>query len=153
MKVGFTGTREGLTPAQRDSFEQHFIRLGATHFHHGACVGADAEVAVWVATARMPQPASSAVRPLRVWCVIHAHPSNTPGMTEPQAVNLADYVYLPMRPLDRNRNIVDETETLIACPKGEEEIRSGTWYTVRYARRLKRKVVICWPDGQVTEEN
>jgi hypothetical protein len=153
MRVGFTGTRERITPAQRDSFERHFISFGATHFHHGACVGADAAVAVWVATARMPQPESSGIWPLAVWCKLHAHPSNTPGMTDRVAFELADFRESPMPPLDRNRDIVNATETLIACPKGEEEIRSGTWYTVRYARRLKRKVVVCWPDGHVTEEN
>jgi hypothetical protein len=41
---------------------------------------------------------------------------------------------------------------LAACPKGPEERRSGTWATVRYARKTGKPVVIFWPDGTVTEE-
>jgi outer membrane protein insertion porin family len=55
-------------------------------------------------------------------------------------------------PLDRNRAIVDSCDVLIACPKGPEEQRSGTWATVRYARKQKKRIVIIWPDGEVTEE-
>jgi hypothetical protein len=56
-------------------------------------------------------------------------------------------------PTSRNHDIVDETELLIACP-GElaEAVRSGTWATVRYARKLGRPIVIFWPDGSVTGE-
>lgn len=153
MKVAFTGTREGLTTAQRDAFEQHFIRLGVTHFHHGACIGADAEVAAWVISARMPQPPNSAIRPLPVWCKVHAHPSDLYGMTFHEVIELGDFSYPPKPPLNRNRDIVDACDVLVACPQGPERQRSGTWATIRYARKLRKKVVICWPDGQVTEEN
>lgn len=44
--------------------------------------------------------------------------------------------------LERNANIVEESSILIACPidKNEEEWRSGTWSTVRKAR--KRNIMI-----------
>lgn len=39
--------------------------------------------------------------------------------------------------LDRNREMVDGADVLIAFPKtAEEETRSGTWATIRYARKV-----------------
>jgi hypothetical protein len=40
---------------------------------------------------------------------------------------------------------------LLAVPKGMiEELRSGTWSTIRRAKKHGINVVICWPDGSVT---
>jgi len=56
--------------------------------------------------------------------------------------------------LERNHNIVDESELLIACPKSkEEELRSGTWATVRYARKKGVRIILIYPDGSVSEES
>lgn len=43
MKIGFTGTRQGMTPAQRLKATHWLAKLSATEFHHGDCMGADAE--------------------------------------------------------------------------------------------------------------
>lgn len=43
MKVGFTGTREGMTAAQRLAFSKLIAELFVDEFHHGDCVGSDAE--------------------------------------------------------------------------------------------------------------
>lgn len=57
---------------------------------------------------------------------------------------------LPVKkPLDRNRDIVEAAEVLIACPDGPERQRSGTWATIRHALRVGKPVVIVWPDGRV----
>jgi len=54
----------------------------------------------------------------------------------------------PKPPLVRNRDIVDECDLLVACPGSDhEELRSGTWACIRYARKVKRKTIIIWPDG------
>jgi len=43
---------------------------------------------------------------------------------------------------------VDETEWLWAIPgEFKEVLRSGTWSTIRYARKKGKKVLIIWPDG------
>ena len=69
------------------------------------------------------------------------------------ALDMSDEVRDPLPYLERNRAIVDACDILIACPKGmQEEQRSGTWATVRYARRRDRPIVIVWPDGTVTRE-
>jgi predicted Rossmann fold nucleotide-binding protein DprA/Smf involved in DNA uptake len=53
----------------------------------------------------------------------------------------------------RNKVIVRETEILIAVPaETMEQHRSGTWSTVRYARKLERAVCIIRPDGTLIHE-
>jgi hypothetical protein len=51
--------------------------------------------------------------------------------------------------LVRNRSVVEAAfgGLLIACPKGPEVWRSGTWATIRYARRRGCVPLIFWPDG------
>ncbi len=49
---------------------------------------------------------------------------------------------------NRNRQIVDSCNLLVACPPVEvEELRSRTWVAVRYARRVGKMVIIILPDG------
>jgi len=49
----------------------------------------------------------------------------------------------------RNRDIVDETDQLVAAPKGLEYLRSGSWSTVRYARKQGKPVTLVRPDGLI----
>jgi len=44
--------------------------------------------------------------------------------------------------LERNRKMVEKADAIIAFPRGKEVLRSGTWATVRYAKRLNRTVII-----------
>jgi hypothetical protein len=142
MRVGFTGSREGITAEQLDVLRRWLKGWVTTNpreslaFHHGACLGADAQ----------------AVDALdRIWPVpITAHP--TTFLTSENALRLSAVVLDPKPPLDRNRDIVDATDVLVACPHGPEEWRSGTWATIRYARKCGKRVVICWPDGTASTE-
>lgn len=144
MRLGFTGTRDGMTDAQKSAFSERLAGLPSTvtEFHHGACVGADAQAVeiVYEESPRCP--------------VITAHLSDMPTLTDGYAVRTSSDHRDPKPPLDRNRDIVDAADELWVCPKGPEELRSGTWATVRYARKRKRRVrvVIFWPNGEVTEE-
>jgi hypothetical protein len=53
----------------------------------------------------------------------------------------------PSRPLGRNRAIVRTVDLLVAAPSSAiEEIRSGTWSTVRFARSQGRRVLILAPE-------
>jgi hypothetical protein len=56
----------------------------------------------------------------------------------------------PKAYLTRNKDIVRETDILIAAPaETEEQIRFGTWSTVQYARKLGKPVFVILPDGTV----
>jgi hypothetical protein len=49
--------------------------------------------------------------------------------------------------------IVGACLTLIGCPGGStEERQTGTWATIRHARRLRRTVVLVYPDGRIVVE-
>lgn len=54
------------------------------------------------------------------------------------------FVYMPEAPLVRNRKIVEDCDVLIAVPVNPlvEEKRSGTWATIRYARKLNKQIII-----------
>src|SRR6185295_3683952 len=84
--------------------------------------------------------------------IMVGHPCDWPAMQSKAAIAASGQMRACRKPLDRNHDIVDETQMLIAAPKGPEEQRSGTWATVRYARKLGRRIVIVWPDGEVSEE-
>lgn len=63
-------------------------------------------------------------------------------------------IYHIEKPLIRNRKIVYKCDMLFATPSGmEEELRSGTWTTIRYARQAKKRLVIIFPDGSSYKEN
>ncbi len=138
MKVGFTGTQTGITPPQFDLLVEVLQELHeVTEAHHGDCFGADREFAVTVD------------------CIfgtgkLHCHP---PEDDKKRAYTRYDVIY-PVKPyLIRNTDIVNATDILIACPNGPERMRgSGTWHTIRYARKQKGVIVILWPDGKYTYE-
>lgn len=135
--IGFTGTRKGVTDACK---QQLFFHLDQTRhnaeLHHGDCIGAD-ETAHGVAAG------------LLIPIVIH------PPISSGTRAFCQNYsrICQPLGYIDRDRKIVEETHYLIACPEGEEKIRSGTWTTVRYARKLLRPILILWPNGGWTTEN
>ena len=138
MRLGFTGTQDGMTERQYDAlFEELWPVLdGVEEAHHGMCIGSDDEfhsiMAMW----------SSAL--------IHGHPpTNQSKMVHVDCAVLHD----PKPYLDRNHDIVDAVDRMLAAPRGmTEEQRSGTWSTIRYTRRRGLPLTICWPDGTVTRE-
>lgn len=148
MRVGFTGTRQELTTDQHHALCELVKRLNAadeiTEWRHGACVGADCES---VDVVRQWAPNAQRI----------AHPPTNRSMISRQALDLSHVILDALPYLERNKAIVealvDGGDVLIACPKGEEEVRgSGTWHTIRHARRLGRHIIIVWPNGEITEE-
>ena len=117
-------------------------------FHHGNAAGADKQ-------------AQFAVINFLLARSIHTHPAVFgPDKQIPCRVigvtvtgQYKDMRYRARPPLSRNKDIVEAANVLIACPKGaKEELRSGTWATVRYMRKLGKPVVIIYPDGTVKKE-
>lgn len=134
--AGFTGTRDGLTWKQRASLWLLLEHTRPAWLHHGDCLGADAEahdLAGRLRIRRILHPPSDSK--LRAWC---APVTGLDGLPRD-----------PLPYLTRDRRIVEETCWLIACPKGAPRNRSGTWYTVDYARSEGRMVVFVWPDGTI----
>lgn len=134
MRIGFTGTQRGMTRAQMSEVHTSMASLAYGHFHkefhHGDCIGADAE-------------AAAIAKELGFWIVSHP-----PVDQKKQAFFPSDCVLPPAEYLVRNHHIVDAVEFLIATP-GEylEQLRSGTWTTIRYARKKKKDRRIIFPDG------
>ncbi len=136
MRVGFTGTREGMTIIQWDQFEFLFSYYDVTEFHDGDCVGADTQAH---ATARGLSP-----RPKMI-----GHPCN---LHKYRAYNEYDITHPIKAPLVRNRVIVANSDLMFAAPKEFDEVLrgSGTWATIRYAKSREVPLIVVFPDG--TEE-
>lgn len=133
--IGFTGTQLALTSAQGITLRRIMYDIGVCEFHHGDCVGADATAA---GIAR------------NIGMIIVSHPPKNPRKRANAHCNVTRE---PKEYLVRNKDIVNETRELIACPKGSiEELRSGTWATIRYARAQRKKITIIFPDGTVRVE-
>lgn len=138
--AGFTGTRSSMTNAQRKRFEGLIRHSGVSVLHHGCCVGAD-------------QDAHDSCMFFGVDVIAHPPTDQSkafipkPHATKPGRVLKVND---PLPYLDRNKRIVEEAEFLIATP-GEfnEWRRSGTWATVRHARRCGVPVTVIFPDGKV----
>jgi hypothetical protein len=123
-RIGFTGTREGLTKPQRKMLEEQIAQLyaeGLRVVHHGCCIGADVEFhdLVW----KIP-----GIR-------IEGHPSTfIKFRADVKCMEQCAILYPPAPPLTRNKDIVNSTQLLLAAPAQHTEVlRSGTWSTIRYA--------------------
>lgn len=129
--VGFTGTQLGMTGQQLEAFRLKLIELACTEFHHGDCIGADAQA--W-----------EIARSLELRTICH------PPKREIKRANTYpnDETRAPHDYLVRNRHIVEESDFLVACPaQMTEQLRSGTWATIREARRQGKVVYVILPNG------
>lgn len=134
MKMGFTGTRLGLTDAQVCILEGLLGKV--TEFHHGSCIGAD------ILAAKM-------IRELYGMTVkIIAHPGPKGDETN-AASGVDDYTMPPKTHFLRNRHIVDSVDAVIACPGHTNSKFGGVWYTINYAKKKGVKVTIITPEGNI----
>lgn len=142
--VGFTGTRRGLTAPQLVALRRLLFSAPIGELHHGGCIGADDQADTMAHDLRIPRlvyPSSIGPNAL-----ISIEQRTARGRSF--GFTVGGVAFRPADlPLVRNREIVDACDVLIACPSGPEQIRSGTWYTVRYARKIGRPVVLIFPEG------
>ena len=139
IHIGFTGTRNGMTPAQLVSVHRVLCERTDGHevtAHHGDCLGADAEFH------RMVRSDPTA------WIVGHLPVNDTD-----RAFCDFDEVRNPLPYMKRNTMIVRAADIMIAATPTMEELEyGGTWRTVGLARNAKKPLAICYPDGSVTRE-
>jgi len=124
MIVGFTGSRKGLNASQLRKIREYLDTEQITEVHHGDCVGADAA---------FHKIALSLDKKIVI------HPPNSPKMRFKGVGEV-----LPAKPfLDRNKDIVRASDVMIACPESSEEVlRSGTWTTIRFAKKTNTALVL-----------
>jgi hypothetical protein len=136
-KVGFTGTSRGMKPQQKIDVEALLRKLfaeGFDEFHHGLCVGAD-------------EQAAKIAKEIGFRVVAHPGLIRDPkNMMYRSDWTGSDETRDPKATIERDRDIVRETERMIATPPSREELlRSGTWTTVRYARTKGRPIDLVLP--------
>jgi len=118
MKIGFTGSRFGMTSRQCQELRSILSQSDVFEFHHGLCKGAD-EQAHEIALTR--------------GLFIIGHP---PILRSQRVVCKCNEIRLARTYIERNRDIVKETDLLVVAPHKPEYLRSGTWATKRYAERI-----------------
>jgi len=133
IKIGFTGTQVGMNDPQRKYLALFFDRLIKEYevesAHHGDCIGADAQF-------------HSFAKYYKIKTVIH--PPKNPNK---RAFCDGDEILQPAEYLERNRDIVSAVGIMIATPEQDDEVlRSGTWATIRYARKQNKKLFIIYPN-------
>ena len=128
MKIGITGTREGMTEWQAKEVHKVLSELRGDSFHHGDCRGVDVEAAAIAKS---------------LGYTIVCYP---PKSAEEQGHFGGDVVHEPAGYLERDRAIVDACDVLIVVPKQMEwQSKGGTWYTHDYAKRTNKPFSVIWP--------
>jgi hypothetical protein len=109
------------------------LKRGPGEVHHGDCIGADAQLHTLAKAAGLKIIIHPPIDPKkRAFCQEY------------------DEIREEKPYLDRNKDIVNESEFLIATPRTMHEVlRSGTWATVRYARSTNIDIAIIEPDGHI----
>ena len=128
IKIGFTGNRYGLRPDQKTQIEDLLDKYDHITVSHGDCVGSDTDFHLLCISYKYRHPEKTVT--------VHIYPPDNPRL---RGFNKGDVV-MPEKPyLQRNMDIIKNCSLLIGCPvdKNKEEQRSGTWSTIRQARRLK----------------
>lgn len=141
-KIGFTGTRNGMTAPQKQAFLNHLTEFSADtlsveEFHHGDCVGAD-------------EQADQIIRQWRSSVSMHIHPPLRSTLRAFCPKRDHDTVYASKEYLERNNDIVEACTYLIACPASMTFMpRSGTWNTIIVARYSRRRTIVIRPNGEL----
>ncbi len=126
IKIGFTGNRYGLKQDQVEQIKLILDKYNNIIVIHGDCVGSDTDFHNLCIKYRETN--------LNKNINIHIYPPNNPSL---RAFNKGDLLMKEEPYLKRNLNIIKNSDILIACPidKNKEILRSGTWSTIRQAKK------------------
>jgi hypothetical protein len=140
IDLGFTGTRVGMTEAQRTTFRR-FVRQFYGCFHEGDCIGSDFM-------------AAEIVDDIGGY-FFHIHPPISQKWRANYIPKNSDYKMWEEKFFsERDLDIVHESDVMVATPSGMREIRrgSGTWLTIRMARAELKPLALIFPDGTIKYE-
>lgn len=130
MKLGMTGNRGGISNFRVTQIDKFLSENQVEEVHHGDCIGADTQF-------------HKCAQDMGIHIFIHP-----PINKSLRAFCKGATILKPKPYLDRNRDIVDSTDFLIAFPSTENEImRSGTWATIRYAKLQNKQILVILPSG------
>jgi hypothetical protein len=105
-----------------------FKEDGYEILRHGDCIGVD-EQAHYIA--------------VELGYKIIIHPPENPIK---RAFCKDSITLAPLPYLDRNKQIVNNSDIIIAVPKENSQVlRSGTWSTVRFAQKQGKRIYIIYP--------
>jgi hypothetical protein len=126
IKIGFTGNRIGLNLEQIEQIKLILDNYSDIIILHGDCVGSDTDFHKLCTTYKKTH--------LDKKIMIHIYPPDNSSL---RAFNQGDLLMDEKPYLERNLNIIKNSSILIACPidKHHEIIRSGTWSTIRQAKK------------------
>jgi hypothetical protein len=128
MSLGLSGSRYGATENQ----EKYFRKFLKKHhrlikeFHHGDCEGWDS-LSHEIIREEYPE----------IKIIIHP-----PKSKKWRGMNKGDQEREKKDYLERNKDIVQESDLILAFPKDKNMKGSGTWHTINYARRNKKRVIV-----------
>lgn len=133
IKIGFTGNRYGITSEQKNQIISILDKYDNLIVSHGDCVGSDTDFHNLCMNYRTEHQNKK--------IKIHIYPPNNSKL---RAFNQGDLIMDEKPYLQRNLNIIKNSSILIACPidKNKEELRSGTWSTIRKARKLNLMIIL-----------
>ena len=140
--VGFTGPRDGMTLRQKTEVHKSLLLLKPSHALHGLCTGADEDF----------HHICRELWELGIYIIGHPGMDNY-GKSPYRAHCDVDEIEPILPYMERNQNIVNNSDILIATPSDFVEMpRSGTWSTIRKARNKKRTLFIVFPDGTTSSK-
>ena len=130
MKIGMTGNRNGISEQSSNKLKELLKSIEITEAHHGDCTGADENFHQIMVS-------------FLIKIIIHP-----PDKNICRAYCQGDEIRKEKSYLERNKDIVNECDALLAFPSSKTEtLRSGTWSTIRYAKKTNKKTIIFYPDG------
>lgn len=138
MKIGVTGTRNGMNEKQKENVKQYLTDILVVtsitkyELHHGDCIGVDVEVA------NIAQELGYKI-------------INYPPIEDSlRAFHKSDISLEPKTYFARNRNIVNNTAVLLVVPREDShQQKGGTWYTYDYAKKHNKCILIFYPNGTI----
>lgn len=135
VSVGVTASRRGMSPKQQERAFSilHMVDHLVEEAHHGDCIGGDEQF-------------DEFFHILGFRVVIHPPEDDRYRAYCKGAWKVEE----PQEYLKRDRDIVRASTLVISAPYSkDEQPRSGTWYTDRYARKKKRDLIRVYRDGTV----